>query len=84
MLGIGGKGVHMLIDIARGRFQIILAPIGSENGGGVLRESEDSFHLSIHHHLFLRLHIVADGIILRLHVILLTITETVYDEVCLQ
>ena len=84
VLGIGCQTVDMLIDIARGCRQIILAPVGPEDGRSVFQESENGFHLAVHHALFLRLHIVAHGIALRSHIVLLAIAETVNGEIRLK
>ena len=63
---------------------MIFAPVSTEDSGGVCRQSEDGFQFSFHHALFLRLHIVADGIVLCLYIIFLSIAETVNGKVCLQ
>ena len=63
---------------------MVFAIVCSEDGGRVGREAEDGFQLAFHRTLLLRLHIVADGIGLGLHVVLFTIAETVDGEVGLQ
>ena len=40
--------------------------------------------MSFHHTLFLRLYVITDGIGLGLHIILLSIAETIDGEVCLK
>ena len=52
VLGIGRQTVDMLIDIARGCRQIILPPVGPEDGRSVFQESENGLHLAVHHALF--------------------------------
>ena len=72
------------MDIARGGRQIVLAPVGPEDGGGVGCQSEDGLQLSLHRALLLGLHIVTDSIVLCLHVVLLAIAEAIDGEVGLQ
>ena len=74
----------MLVDVATGGGQVILAPVGSEDGRRVAGQTEDGLRLSLHHALLLRLHVVANGIRLGLRVILLSVAETVHREVGLQ
>ncbi len=84
VLGIGSQGIDALVDIARGGLQVILAPVGTEDGGGVACESKDCLQLAVHHPLFLRLDIVADGIVARGDIVLLAIAETIDGEGCLE
>ena len=84
MLSIGCKGIDVFVDVARGGIQIILAPISPEDSGRVRGQSQDGLQLSVHHALFLRLHIVAYSIILRSDIILLAITETIDGKVGLK
>ena len=81
VLGIGSERIHMTVDITAGGIEILLAPVGTEDGGRVRCQSQDGFQLSLHHALLLRLHVVANGIGLRGHIILLAITETVHHEI---
>ena len=73
----------MLVDITTGSCQILLTPIGAKDGGGILGKSKDCLQLSFHHALLLGLHVVANCICLRLHIILLAIAETVYNKISL-
>ena len=84
VLGISSDAIHLLVDIARSSLEVVLTPIGTKDGSGVFRESEDGLQITLHHTLFLRLHIVAHGIVFRCHIILLTITEAVDGEIGLQ
>ena len=84
VLGIGRQRIHMLVDVATGGGQVILAPVGSEDGRRVAGQTEDGLRLSLHHALLLRLHVVANGIRLGLHVIFLSVAETIHREVGLQ
>ncbi len=84
MLGIGSKGIGMLVDIAGGGRQRILPPVGPDDGGGSTTtvspkggNVEDGFQLTFHGVLFFRLHIVADGIVLGGDIILFAIAEMV-------
>jgi len=47
------------------------------DSGAIFGESENGFQLGIHHVLFLRLHIIANGIVFGLHIVLLSVTKTV-------
>ena len=84
VLGIGREGIDMLVDITRGCRQIIFSPVSTKDGRRVLHQSENGLHLSVHHPLLFRLHIVAHMIGLCLDVVLLTIAETIDGEGGLQ
>ena len=84
MLGIGGKGVHLTADVARRGVQAVAAPVGADDGGRGLRQSEYGLELSLHRALLLRLHVVAYGVGLRLYVVLLAVAEAVDGEAGLQ
>ena len=84
VLGIGCERIHMLIDIARGSVEILLSPVGSEDGGRMFGQRENRLHITLHHQLFLGLHIIAYGIGLGCHIVLLTIAETIDGKVGLQ
>ena len=83
MLGIGCQRIDVLVNVAARSSEILLTPIGTKDGGRILGKTKDCLQLSFHHALFLRLHVVANLIGLRLHVVLLTITETINDKVSL-
>ena len=84
VLRIGSESIHVLVDIARRGREEILPPVGTEDGCGMGREAEDGLEFTLHQALFLRLHIVADGIGLRLDIVLLAVAEAVDSEVGLQ
>ena len=52
MLGVGSKGVGVLMYVARGGRQPVFAPVGSKDGGAPLHEAEDGLYLPLHHALF--------------------------------
>ena len=84
VLGEGGCRISILVDIARGGGEVILAPIGTKDGGGVVHQSQDSLELCLHRALLLGLHIIVDSIGLGGHVILLAVAEPVNGEIGLQ
>ena len=84
MLGIGRQRIGMLVDVARGRRQIVLAPVGTYDGGTALQQTKHGLQVTLHGTLLLGLHVVADGIVLGLYGILLAIAEPVHGEVSLQ
>ena len=84
VLGIGCKGIDILVEIARSGREIVFAPVGAENRCAVSREAEDALDFALHHPLFFRLDIVADGIGLSFNVVFFAIAEAVDREVGLQ
>ena len=53
VLGIGCEGIDLLIDVTRGGCEMILSPVGTEDGGAVGGESQDGLDLTVHHALLL-------------------------------
>ena len=91
VLGIASENVDALVDVARGGGKEVLTPVGTEDGGRSTTlippkggKVEDSFQTALHSSLLFRLHVVADGIGLCLHFVLLAVAETVYGEVGLE
>ena len=84
VLGVGCQGIDVLFDVARRGGQVVLAPVGTDDGGGVGGQPKDAFQFALHRTLLLRLHVVADLVGLRLHIVFLAIAETVDGEVGLQ
>ena len=81
VLGIGSERIHMAVDITTGGCEIVFTPIGTEDGGRVSCKAQNGFQLSLHHTLFLRLHVVAYGIGLGGYIILFAVAETIYHEI---
>ena len=76
----------MLVDVARGGHQVVLMPVGTQNGGRMCRQAKDGLQLSFHATLFLRLHVGTNGeaLVRKVDIILLAIAEAVDGEVGLE